>query len=88
MLSSGSKICEGSIPSAVVVRRLRDVRGVGRTSAVVFRLVDRLGLRFGAGVKSSSLSSAAGFCVALTVSSSDSSSTMTLRRAAARRDGL
>lgn len=86
VLSSGSKICEGSMPSPVFARRLRAaLRGVGGTSAVVFRLDDFLGLRFGAGVKSSPLSSWV-FCGTFSCSSSDAS-TMTLRRVAARREG-
>ena len=84
MLSSGSKICEGSIPSPVFVL-LPFVVFLGESSifAVVCRRVDLRGLAFfGAGVNSSSLSS-----LMRLNSSSDSSSTTTGLRVA-RRDGL
>ena len=55
MLSSGSNICVGSIPSPVLVLRpLADFLGEACTFAVVCRLVDLRGLRAGAGVNSSS----------------------------------
>lgn len=80
-LSSGSKICEGSIPSPVLnLRDLADFLGDALALAVVCLLVDFLGLRLGAGVNSSSLSS----LIKLN-SSSDSSTIIVLR--AARRDG-
>ncbi len=80
-LSSGSNIWVGSIPSPVLaLRALADRFGVALTLAVVCLLVDLRGLRFGAGVNSSSLSS----LIRLS-SSSDSSTTMVLR--VARRDG-
>jgi hypothetical protein len=81
MLSSGSNISDGSIPSPVFALRLRAFL-VGDASAfvVVWRREDFLGLRFGAGVNSSSSG-------ALKLSSSSDSSTMTFLRAA-RRVGL
>jgi hypothetical protein len=55
MLSSGSNICVGSMPSPVLVRLDRaDFLGEGSMFAVVCRRVDLRGLRFGAGVNSSS----------------------------------
>ena len=55
MLSSGSKIWVGSIPSPVFVLLDRaDFRGEGLTFAVVCRRVDLRGLLLGAGVNSSS----------------------------------
>ena len=57
MLSDGSKICDGSVVSPVfVLLLLAALWGVGG-APVVFRLVCRRGVRAGAGVKSSSLSS-------------------------------
>ena len=84
MLSSGSNIWEGSMPSPVFVLLPRVVfLGDSSTFAVVCRLVDLRGLaRLGAGVNSSSLSS-----LMRLSSSSDSSSTTTGLRVA-RRDGL
>ena len=81
MLSSGSNICDGSIPSPVFALRLRAfLVGDASTFAVVWRREDFLGLRFGAGVNSSSSG-------ALKLISSSDSSTMTFLRAA-RRVGL
>lgn len=83
--SSGSKICVGSTFSAVLVLRdLAAVRGVGGAS-VVFLRVWRLGLRCGAGVKSSPSSSRS--LISCAFSSSESSTTKFLR-ATARREGL
>jgi hypothetical protein len=88
IVSSGSNISGGSMLSPVFAPRLRRVlRGVGGTEFVVLRLDCRLGLRWGAGVKSSSLSSRGRTDVSPRSSSSDASSTTTLRRAAALRDG-
>ena len=82
-LSSGLKICDGSIQSPVLVLRLRTaVTGVGGT-LVVFRRLCRCGLLGGAGVNSSS-SSCATFVVPI---SSSESSTMIFFFMAARRDG-
>jgi hypothetical protein len=83
MLSSGSKMADGSMPSPVFVLLARDdFLGDGSILAVVCRRVDLRGLaRFGAGVNSSSWSS----LIRLS-SSSDSSSTTTGLRVA-RRDG-
>ena len=83
MLSSGLKISDGSIPSPVLVLRLRIVvTGVGG-ALVVFRRLCRRGLLAGAGVNSSSSSSAT-FVVPI---SSSESSTMIFFFVAARRDG-
>lgn len=59
MVSSGSKISDGSIASPVfTLRALADFLGVSLMLAVVWRLVDLRGLLLlGAGVNSSSLSS-------------------------------
>ena len=84
MLSSGSKIWVGSIISVFLALRPRPVvRGVVGSSAV-FRLLDFVGLRCGAGVNSppSSLSPAG----TSGMSSSDWSTTIFLR-VAALRDG-
>ena len=81
MLSSGSNICDGSIPSPVFALRFRAfLVGDASAFAVVWRREDFLGLRFGAGVNSSSSG-------ALKLISSSDSSTMTFLRAA-RRVGL
>ncbi len=57
IVSSGSKICDGSMVSPVfVLLLLAALWGVGG-APIVFRLVCRRGLRAGTGVKSSSLSS-------------------------------
>ena len=84
LLSSGSNIWEGSMPSPVFVLLPRVVfLGDRSMFAVVCRLVDLRGLvRLGAGVNSSSLSS----LMRLSSSSESSSTTTGLR--AARRDGL
>lgn len=87
-LCSGSKISEGSILSVGMLFFVRPpVRGVRGTVVVVFRLAgaDFRGLRFGAGVKSSSLSSST---FVSTCSSSSSESTTTFRRVVARLEGL
>ena len=87
MDSSGSKICDGSTLSPLRDRRVRPVvLGVGGTS-VVFLRVCRLGLRWGAGVNSSS-SSIGSALVVLWDSSSSDSSTRSFLRAAALLDGL
>lgn len=80
MLSSGSKIWDGSIPSPVLTRRLRAffLGDVSRL-AVVCRRAPFFGLGFGAGVKSSSSSSGA-----LKLSSSSESSTIIFLRVARR----
>jgi hypothetical protein len=81
ILSSGSNICDGSIPSPVFALRPRAfLVGDASVFVVVWRREDFLGLRFGAGVNSSSSG-------ALKLSSSPDSSTMTFLRAA-RRVGL
>lgn len=85
MVCSGSKICDVSISSVFRVARIRAaVRGVEGTS-VVFRRVWRLGLRCGAGVKPSSLSSS--FAGGALSTSSSESSTITFFRVATLRDG-
>jgi hypothetical protein len=77
-LSSGSKICGGSIPSPVFALRLWPFfLGDVSTVVVVCRREVFLGLRFGAGVNSSSSG-------ALKLTSSSDSSTMTFLRAARR----
>lgn len=77
-LSSGSKICEGSIPSPVfALRAVPFFRGDVSMFAVVCLRDVFFGLRFGAGVNSSSSG-------ALKLSSSPDSSTMTFLRAARR----
>ena len=79
--SSGSNICDGSIPSPVLtLRALADLFGVALVVPVVCLLVDFRGLRLGAGVNSSSFSS----LIKLS-SSSESSTTIVLR--VARRVG-
>lgn len=94
-LSGGLKICDGSITdgstdSPVFVRLLpaARLRGVVAVAPVVFRLGDERVLRAGAGVDSASSSSSC-WRLAMLFSMSEllSSSTITLRRAAARRDG-
>lgn len=84
-LSGGLKICEGSTDSVarVCLRAAVRLRGVVASPAV-FRLGDRI-VFAGAGVKSSSSSGA--WLVIVFSMSELSSSTMTLRRAATRRDG-
>lgn len=78
MLSSGSKICDGSMPSPVFVLRVRALLlGDVSTFADVCRRVFFLGLRFGAGVNSSSSGT-------LKLTSSSDSSTMGFFRAARR----
>lgn len=78
MLSSGSNICDGSMLSPVLALRLGAFfLGDFSTFAVVCRREVFLGLRFGAGVNSSSSG-------ALKLSSSSDSSTMTFFRAARR----
>jgi hypothetical protein len=78
ILSSGLKICDGSIPSPVFALRVGSFfLGEVSTFVVVCRREDFLGLRFGAGVNSSSSG-------ALKLSSSSDSSTITFFRAARR----
>lgn len=78
-VSSGSNICGGSIPSPVLnLRDLADFLGDVFALAIVCRRVDFRGLRDGAGVNSSSLSSAT------RLSSSSDSSTMIVLRVARR----
>jgi hypothetical protein len=78
MLSSGSNICDGSMPSPVFALRLRaSFLGDVSTFVVVCRREVFLGLRFGAGVNSSSSG-------ALKLSSSSDSSTMIFFRVARR----
>jgi hypothetical protein len=78
MLSSGSKICDGSIPSPVFALRVRPFfTGDVSTFAVVCRREVFLGLRFGAGVNSSSSG-------VLKLCSSSDSSRITFFRAARR----
>jgi hypothetical protein len=89
-LCSGSKTSEGSIASPIKpFFPLPDIRGVLAIEFVVFRLgcVCRRGLRCGAGVKSSPLSSSILTALWLSSSSSDDSTTA-LRRVATRLDGL
>ena len=81
MLASGSKICDGSMPSPVFALRPRALfLGDMSTFAVVCRRVVFRGPRFGAGVKSSSSS-----CATILNSSSESPTIAFLR--AARRAG-
>jgi hypothetical protein len=78
VLSSGSNICDGSMPSPVFALRLRAFFvGDVSTFAVVCRREVFLGLRFRAGVNSSSSG-------ALKLSSSSDSSTMMFFRVARR----
>jgi hypothetical protein len=86
---SGSKISDGSMLSAMTALRvLPEVLGVFGIEAATFRLdcICLLGLLWGAGVNSSSLSSFTFWVLSMTSSSSEESTIF--RRAAALLDGL